>query len=168
MNSEPKHNPETVNVILDVMQKALEAEEKRDDFVLNKTNTLLTISGILLAAISFLIHDFRGVLPSLVLLILVLGALCAFCSILLVLLLVLQAEPFQRVDFNFLVGELERNSTEVKGRLIATYNEILGKNSTVVNQRVKHLWYSIYLTIAGAFLIIFCIIYLYITDPRHL
>ncbi|MEK7241643.1 MAG: hypothetical protein AAB048_02580, partial [Planctomycetota bacterium] len=71
MDSEPKYNPETVNAVLDVMQRELEAEEKRDDFVLNKTNTILTVSGVLLAAISFLIHDFGDVLPRFVLLILV-------------------------------------------------------------------------------------------------
>lgn len=164
---EPKYNRDTVNAILDVMQRELEAEENRDNFVLNKTNTILTVSGVLLAAISFLIHDFRGVLPGFVLLILVIGALCLFCSILMSLF-VIRPEPLERIDFNVLVGELERDSIEVKSRLIATHKEILGKNSEIVGRRVTLLWYSTRLIIAGAFVIIFSIIYLYIAGPRHL
>ncbi|HHT9121192.1 MAG TPA: hypothetical protein ACFYD3_11705 [Candidatus Hypogeohydataceae bacterium YC41] len=154
MNSESKYNPETVNAVLEVMRKELEAEEKRDDFVLNKTNTILTVSGILLAAISFLIHDFGGVLPRFMLLILVIGALCVFCSILVVLLLVLKVESFARIDFNVLLGELRHNPVEVKSRLIATYKEVLLKNSNLVKHRVQRLWYSIYFMIAGAVTII--------------
>ena len=167
MDSEPKYNPETVNAVLDVMQRELEAEEKRDDFVLNKTNTILTVSGVLLAAISFLIHDFGDVLPRFVLLILVVGALSLFCSIL-VSLFVIRAEPFERIDFNVLVEELKREPTEVKSRLVATYKELLGKNSKLVSQRVTFVWYSTLLIIAGAFLIISSIIYLYIAGPKHL
>ncbi|HHT9118823.1 MAG TPA: hypothetical protein ACFYD1_09330, partial [Candidatus Hypogeohydataceae bacterium YC38] len=162
-----KYNPETVNAILDVMQKELEAEENRDSFVLNKTNTVLTVSGVLLAAISFLIHDFGGILPGFVLLILVIGALCLFCSIL-VSLFIIRATPFERIDFNVLVGELKQDSLEVKSRLIATYKEILGKNSKIVGHKVILQWYSTLLIIAGAFLIISSIIYLYIAGPKHL
>lgn len=167
MNGKQEYNPETVNAILDVMQRELEAEENRDSFVLNKTNTILTVSGVLLAAISFLIHDFGDVLPSWVLLILVIGALCLFSSIL-VSLFVIRAEPFERIDFNVLVGELKREPWEVKSRLVATYKEVLGKNCKLISHRIILAWYSTLLIIAGAFLIIFSIIYLYIAGPKHL
>lgn len=168
LGSEPKYNPETVNAILEVMQKELEAEEGRDSSVLNKTNTTLTVSGILLAVVSFLIHDFGGELPRSLLLVLVISALCLFSSILLVTFFVIRTSPFERIDFTVLVGELERDSIEVKGRLIATYKELLVKNSRILDSKVRFLWYSTLLIIGGTFFIISSIIYLYIGYPNHL
>ncbi|HHT9134435.1 MAG TPA: hypothetical protein ACFYD2_06005 [Candidatus Avalokitesvara rifleensis] len=168
MNSKPEYNPETVNAILDVMQKELEAEEGRDSSVLNKTNTILTVSGILLAVVSFLIHDFGGGLPQSLLLVLVISALCLFSSILLVTFFVIRTSPFERIDFTVLVGELGRDSIEVKGRLIATYKELLAKNSKILDSKVRLLWYSTLLIIGGTFFIISSIIYLYVAYPNHL
>lgn len=168
MHGETKYNPETVNAILDVMQRELQAEDNRDSFVLNKTNTNLTASGVFLAAISFLIHDFGDLLPGCVLLILVFGALFLFASIMVSSLFVIRAEPFERIDFNILIEELEKDQIQVKSRLIATYKEVLGKNSKIVGKKVIYLWYSTLSIITGAFLIISSIIYLYIAGPRHL
>lgn len=160
-------NPETVNTILDVMQRELEAEENRYDSVLNKANTSVTISGILLAAVSFLIHDFGDLLPSLALPILVISALCLFFSIT-ISLFVIRTESFERIDFNVLAGELKQDSLEVKSRLIATYKEVLGKNSRIVGYRAMLVWWSALLIIAGVFLIISSILYLYLAGPKHL
>lgn len=153
MNDKQEYNPETVDAILDVMRRELEAEEDRHNFILSKTNIILTISSILIAAISLPIKDFRSLLPKPVFLVIAAGLLCLFCSVLISLFVILKAR-FERIDFGCLLNELAKDSTEVKTRLIATYDKTINRHAKILDGKVKIQNCCTLLTIAGTILIL--------------
>ncbi len=55
MTEETNYSPETVKMVLGVLQKEMEAEEGRGRYITAKVQMMLTVAGILLTAVSFLL-----------------------------------------------------------------------------------------------------------------
>lgn len=160
------NNPETVKSSLSVLQKEFEAEEGRNRHITSKVQMMLTISGILLAAITFLMKAIieNKWLITLNIPLLLLTALIIVYSITL-LLKVIQIKIFQRIKYEKLVdnSELSKPVVEVESRLIATYEEAIQGNVTVVDDMAKEfkkgtsmMWRATYIVFV-VLLLIFCI-----------
>lgn len=140
MAEEPIYNPETVKVILNVLQREYEAEEGRMRFITSKVQMMLTLAGILLTAIAFLFYVVieNNWLTNLNKVLLFFAA--SFIVIAFVLLLhVMRIREFKRIKYEVLVSnsELKKDSVEVESRLIATYEDALKDNVPVVNKMAK-------------------------------
>ncbi len=135
-----KNNPETVKSALSVLQKEFEAEEGRNRHITSKVQMMLTVAGILLAAITFLMKTIieNKWLIALSIPLLLLAALIIVYSITL-FLKVIQIKIFQRIKYEKLVdnSELSKPVVEVEGRLIATYEEAIRGNTNVVDDMAE-------------------------------
>lgn len=136
MANELKYNPETVKTVLNVLQKEFEGETERDRFITSKVQMMLTLAGILLTAIIFLLKtvlDQKWYITFNT-------ALLFFSMTIIIIAIVLflnvvRIKTFQRIDYEKLVfnTELEKESVDVESKLIATYEETLKKNVPVVD-----------------------------------
>jgi hypothetical protein len=135
-----KYDPETVKSALSVLQKEFEAEEGRNRHITSKVQMMLTIAGILLAAITFLMKTIieNKWLVALSIPLLLLAVLIIVYSITL-FLKVIQIKIFQRIKYEKLVdnSELSKPVAAVEGRLIATYEEAIQGNTKVVDDMAK-------------------------------
>lgn len=134
-----KYNPETVKIVLNVIQKEFESEENRNKHIISKVQIMLTVASILLTAIIFLLRavfeqDWHRYLttPLLVFaMFVIIGAILLFLN-------AIRVKTFQRIDYGKLIfnTELEKEPEEVGGRLIATYEDALKMNVRVVDELV--------------------------------
>ncbi len=135
-----KYDPVTVKSALSVLQKEFEAEEGRNRHIISKVQMMLTIAGILLAAVTFLMKTIieNKWLVALSVPPLLLAALIIVYSITL-FLKVIQIKIFQRIRYEKLVdnSELSKPAVEVEGRLIATYEEAIQGNTKVADDMAK-------------------------------
>lgn len=134
-----KYNPETVKIILNVVQKEFESEESRNKHIISKVQIMLTVAGILLTAIIFLLktvseQDWHRCLT----IPLLLFAMFVIIVAILLFLNVIRVKIFQRIDYGKLIFNtvLEKEPEEVGGRLIATYEDALKMNVRVVDELV--------------------------------
>jgi len=140
MTEEPRYNPETVKVILNVLQKEYEAEEGRMRFITSKVQMMLTLAGILLTAIAFLFsvvieNNWLSNLNRTLLFFAASFVIIAFA----LLLHVMKIKEFKRIKYEALVSnsELKKDNVEVESRLISTYEDALKDNTPVVNKMAK-------------------------------
>lgn len=130
MAEEPKYNPETVKTVLNVLQKEFEGEIERNRFITSKVQMMLTLAGILLTAIIFLLKTvveqkwyitFNTTLLFFAMTIIIIAIV--------IFLNVVRIKTFQRIDYGKIVfnKELEKEPVDVEPRLIATYEETLKK-----------------------------------------
>ncbi|MBM4053277.1 MAG: hypothetical protein FJ264_01105 [Planctomycetes bacterium] len=133
------YNPETVKTVLNVIQKEFESEENRNKHIVSKVQIMLTVAGILLTAIIFLLktvfeQDWYKCLNASLLLL----AMFVIIVAILLFLNVIRVKTFQRIGYEKLVfnTELEKEPTEVESRLISTYEEALKMNIRVVDELV--------------------------------
>ena len=169
------NNPETVKSSLSVLQKEFEAEEGRNSHITSKVQMMLTIAGILLAAITFLMKTIIENKWFIILNIplLLLAALIIVYSITL-FLKVIQIKIFQRIKYEKLVdnSELSKPVVEVESRLIATYEEAIQGNVRVVDDMAKEFKKGTSLIRKATFivfsvlLVIFCINIVKITGGK--
>lgn len=135
-----KYDPETVKSALTVLQKEFDTEEGRNRHITSKVQMMLTIAGILLAAITFLMKTIieNNWLIAINIPLLLLAALIIVYSIAL-FLKVIQIKIFQRIKCEKLVdnAELSKPVAEVESRLIATYEEAIQGNTKVVDDMAK-------------------------------
>jgi len=150
-----RYNRETVKTVLSVIQKEHEAEKDRIKFITTKVQAMLTTSGLLLTAITFMLQAmaekktfalFAGSSypwmtqqsPKIlsIAILTVISAIIAF-------LYVLGTKSYRRIKFEKLVfdKELIREPHEVEARLIATYEEALYGNIPIADKLV--LFYKI-------------------------
>ncbi|MBI4689386.1 MAG: hypothetical protein HY754_03830 [Nitrospirae bacterium] len=136
ITDEPKYNPETVKTVLNVLQKEFEVEQERDRFITSKVQMMLTVAGILLTSIIFLLKTiyeqkwYINLNASLLMM-----AMLIIIIAIIIFLNVMRIKTFQRIDYEKLVfnKELEKKVQDVESRLIATYEETLKKNVPVVD-----------------------------------
>ncbi|MBI5027167.1 MAG: hypothetical protein HZC12_10675 [Nitrospirae bacterium] len=132
----PKYNPETVKTVLQVLQREFEGESERNSFITSKVQMMLTVAGILLTSIIFLLKTIfeQKWYINLNAPLLILAMLIIIIAIVL-FLNVIRIKTFQRIDYEKLVfnKELEKDSIDVESRLIATYDETLKKNIPIVD-----------------------------------
>lgn len=136
------YNSETVKIVLNVIQKEFESEENRNRYITSKVQIMLTIAGILLTAIIFLLklifeqNWYINLNASLLLLaiLVIIGAIVLFLN-------VIRVKTFRRIKYESLTfnTELEKNSDEVESSLITTYEEALKENILVTDDMVKTL-----------------------------
>lgn len=136
------YNSETVKIVLNVIQKEFESEENRNRYITSKVQIMLTIAGILLTAIIFLLKLIfeqnwnKNLNASLLLLtiLVIIGAIILFLN-------VIRVKTFRRIKYESLTfnTELEKNSVEVESSLIVTYEEALKENILVTDDMVKTL-----------------------------
>jgi len=136
------YNSETVKIVLNVIQKEFESEENRNRYITSKVQIMLTIAGILLTAVIFLLklifeqNWYINLNASLLLLaiLVIIGAIVLFLN-------VIRVKTFRRIKYESLTfnTELEKNSVEVESSLIATYEEALKENIIVTDDMVKTL-----------------------------
>lgn len=136
MTDMPKYNPETVKTVLQVLQREFEGESERNSFITSKVQMMLTVAGILLTSIIFLLKTIfeQKWYINLNAPLLILAMLIIIIAIVL-FLNVIRIKTFQRIDYEKLVfnKELEKDSIDVESRLIATYDETLKKNIPIVD-----------------------------------
>lgn len=136
MIEEPKYNPETVKTVLNVLQKEFEGETGRGMFITAKVQMMLTLAGILLTAIIFLIKTVFEQNWYITFNISLLFFAMTLIIIAIVLFLnIIGIKTFQRIDYEKLVfnTELEKKPVDVEPRLIATYDNALRKNIPIVD-----------------------------------
>ncbi|MEW6417532.1 MAG: hypothetical protein AB1480_05345 [Nitrospirota bacterium] len=136
MTVKPEYNHETVKSVLSVLQKELEAETERNRFITSKVQMTLTLAGILLTAIIFLLKTVVEQKWYITLNTTLLFFAMTIIIIAIVLFLnVVRIKTFQRIDYEKLVfnKELEKEPIDVESRLIATYDETLKKNIPIVD-----------------------------------
>jgi len=136
------NNSETVKIVLNVIQKEFESEENRNRYITSKVQIMLTIAGILLTAIIFLLklifeqNWYKNLNASLLLLtiLVIIGAIVLFLN-------VIRVKTFRRIKYESCTfnSELEKNSVEVGSSLITTYEEALKENILVTDDMVKTL-----------------------------
>lgn len=138
------YNSETVKIVLNVIQKEFESEENRNRYITSKVQIMLTIAGVFLTAIIFLLklifeqkqNWYIKLNASLLLLtiLVIIGAIFLFLN-------VIRVKTFRRIKYESLIfnTELEKNSVEVESSLIATYEEALKENILVTDAKVKTL-----------------------------
>lgn len=134
------YNPKTVKTVLNVIQKEFESEENRNKHIMSKVQIMLTIAGILLTAITFLLKivfeqnwHTKLTVPSLIIVMfLIIGAIILFLH-------VIRVKTFKRIKYEALVfsRELEKDPIDVESRLIATYEDALKENVIVVDSMIK-------------------------------
>jgi hypothetical protein len=136
MTEKPEYNPETVKSVLNVLQKEFEAETERNRFITSKVQMMLTIAGILLTSIIFLlktIYEQKWYINLNATLLM--SAMLIIIIAIILFLNVIWIKTFQRIDYEKLVfnKELEKQPVDVESRLIATYEETLKKNIPIVD-----------------------------------
>jgi len=134
------YNPETVKTVLNVIQKEFESEENRNKHIISKVQIMLTIAGILLTAITFLLKivfeqnwHTKLTVPSLIIIMfLIIGAIILFLH-------VIRVKTFERIKYEALVSniELEKDPIDVESRLITTYDDALKENVIVVDSMIN-------------------------------
>ncbi|MBI5047740.1 MAG: hypothetical protein HZB54_02145 [Deltaproteobacteria bacterium] len=163
MAEEIKYNPETVKTVFSVLQKEFESEEGRNRHILSKVQMMLTVAGILLTAIIFLLKIvieqrwYANVILLLVSLFLLIIAI-------ILLLDVVRIKAFKRIQYEALVfnTELTKSTVEVESRLIATYEEALKKNIPITDEMaegVKRGTLSIMISIGLIYIVLLTIFY---------
>jgi len=136
MTEKPKYNYETVKSVLNVLQKEFEGETERNRFITSKVQMMLTVAGILLTSIIFLlktIYDQKWYIKLNAPLLIV--AMLIIIIAIVLFLNVIRIKTFQRIDYEKLVfnQELEKQPVDVETRIIATYEETLKKNIPIVD-----------------------------------
>mgnify|MGYP006891169638 CR=1 FL=1 len=140
MTDQINYNPETVKTVLNILQKENDSEEGRIRHVTSKVQMMLTVSGIMLTIITFLIKtgvDQNWNMKPISILLFI-----AFLAIIIAIgffLDVLMVKTFRRINFEALVfnAELGKKPTEVESRLIATYEKVLKANIQTGNAMIK-------------------------------
>jgi hypothetical protein len=136
MTEKPEYNPETVKAVLNVLQIEVEEETKRNRFITSKVQMMLTVAGILLTSIIFLLRTIyeQKWYIKLNALLLILAMIIIIIAIVL-FLNVIRIKTFQRINYEKLVfnQELEKQPVDVESRLIATYEETLKKNIPIAD-----------------------------------
>lgn len=160
MIEEPKYNTETVKTVLNVLQKEFEGETVRDRFITSKVQMMLTLAGILLTAIIFLIKTvFEQNWYITLNATLLLFAMMIILIAIVIFLNVIGIKTFQRIDYEKLVFniELEKKSVDVESRLIATYEGALKKNIPIVDN-MANVFKNGTKLILGSILIIYVVL----------
>ncbi|MCL4477180.1 MAG: hypothetical protein M1508_13325 [Nitrospirae bacterium] len=171
MAEEPKYNPETVRTVLNILQKEFEAEEGRNKYIITKVQMMLTVAGILLAAITFLLKTIseNGWLISLNTTLLSLAALIIVISII-IFLKVIQIRLFKRIKSEALVfnSELEKKPVEVESRLITTYEEALKDNRLTVDDMADKFRKGTFFVMISSFIVFLVLFTIFWINTRNL
>lgn len=163
MAEEIKYNPETVKTVLSILQKEFESEEGRNKHILSKVQMMLTVAGILLTAIIFLLKiviEQKWYVNA----ILLLASMFILIIAVFLLLDVVRIKVFKRIQYEALVfnAELTKSAVEVESKLIATYEEALKKNIPITDEMaegVKRGTLSIMISIGLIFIVLLTILY---------
>lgn len=172
MTEEPKYNPETVKTVLSILQKEFESEEGRNKYIITKVQMMLTVAGILLAAITFLLKTIseNDWFISLNTTLLSLAALIIVVSII-IFLKIIKIRHFKRIKSEALVfnAELEKKAVEVESRLITTYEEALKDNRLVVDDMAEQFRKgTLFIMVSSSLVFFVLLIILWITIYKNL
>lgn len=171
MAEEPKYNPETVKTVLNILQKEFEAEEGRNRYIITKVQMMLTVAGILLAAVTFLLKIIseNDWLISLNTTLLSLAALIIVISII-IFLKVIQIRLFKRIKSEALVfnSELEKKPVEVESRLITTYEEALKDNRLAVDDMAEKFRKGTFFIMISSFIVFLVLFIIFWINTKNL
>ena len=154
---------DTVNNILSVVKDEYNSEDERNRHIEDKAKSLITLAGLLITVcigIIKIVYDYK--LHDYILLALLLSILIS-TVIISVLLKVIMVTGFSRLEIsNFTkTSEMKKKSSYVSSRLVATYEEAINKNRSVVDNKIKYLSGSInglVFTLSMMFIIVFIIL----------
>jgi hypothetical protein len=153
---EDQHNDrDTILMVLDVVRSEYEMENERNRLVDAKTNTLVAISGIVLAGAALLaqlgfIQNCRPLLGLLlVAAVFVLVAILSF-------LLTMVVRKFSRISYQAAIADAEKSALceRVGIRLMATYDQAIREHAEVVDKKIRVMQRGLLALAIGSALIV--------------